>query len=453
MSPNAEKRMRVEVPIGTCENSNTVAAPLAVNHRSSTENVTGSTSQANVIILSDELIIPAIASESSSATAAAVATDLYEPTTTTAEFAAILEPPATAGALPTTATTIHPTYATTTNDQATPANVLNNACPATTTTVNQAFDISPAANVNQSTDFSQANNVFLVPSTTKANNSIIHATTKYTCANLPVNARATQVTWTNPRQDHPAYQAPHNFNTVAKMMNSVATQTPPTINLHPNSFEYIHRDNIAKISTNSPTNTTGSAQLHQLLPLPAQVSRLRNVDSNNVVYKDRQESVVSHMLSIANREEPRKWFHVSPFQPHETAENLSRFVSMRTNCNIDQVICQKLVSENRMNGPPLTFVSFKLSVPDDVIPSLSSTNFWPEGIVIKPFLYQRPLAKRFSGHYLPTNALRSPISRLAVQRSQTSPSVHQMQDRYQFTAPSTTRTNITQSNSQLQTLV
>uniref|UniRef100_A0A8D8CRF8 (northern house mosquito) hypothetical protein n=1 Tax=Culex pipiens TaxID=7175 RepID=A0A8D8CRF8_CULPI len=53
------------------------------------------------------------------------------------------------------------------------------------------------------------------------------------------------------------------------------------------------------------------------------------------------------------------------------------------------IVCQKLVRKNRNANRPLTFLSFKLNVPESIENRITAADFWPEEVTIKPFLVNR----------------------------------------------------------------
>uniref|UniRef100_A0A8D8FP97 (northern house mosquito) hypothetical protein n=1 Tax=Culex pipiens TaxID=7175 RepID=A0A8D8FP97_CULPI len=105
-----------------------------------------------------------------------------------------------------------------------------------------------------------------------------------------------------------------------------------------------------------------------------------------------------------------KWFYVSRFLPSETCDNLIRYIQNKTNCDSARIICQKLVRRNRNSARPLTFLSFKISVPESIESLIVASDFWPEGVTIKPFLVKRQAAELIgpSSHNLPP--LNNPVS-------------------------------------------
>lgn len=83
----------------------------------------------------------------------------------------------------------------------------------------------------------------------------------------------------------------------------------------------------------------------------------------------------------------QNWYYVTRFLPHETPENLVKYVSSKTKCDATKIVCHKLV---RQGSRQITFLSFKICVPQDFENAISEDSFWPAGVTIKPFLEERP---------------------------------------------------------------
>lgn len=66
-----------------------------------------------------------------------------------------------------------------------------------------------------------------------------------------------------------------------------------------------------------------------------------------------------------------------------------RYICDKTDCDPALILCQKLVRRNRNSSRPLTFLSFKLNVPESLENIVTVASFWPTGITIKPFLANR----------------------------------------------------------------
>lgn len=92
------------------------------------------------------------------------------------------------------------------------------------------------------------------------------------------------------------------------------------------------------------------------------------------------------MLSIAPPPRRDKWYYVTRFLPHETCENIVSYISGKCNCDPSLIKCYKLVRQNREDNRPISFVSFKLSVPDSFESIVNSRSFWPKGVSSTPFL-------------------------------------------------------------------
>ncbi|XP_052567664.1 mucin-19-like [Culex pipiens pallens] len=86
-----------------------------------------------------------------------------------------------------------------------------------------------------------------------------------------------------------------------------------------------------------------------------------------------------------------KHFYVKPFDPATTAEQIANYIQSRTGWSYDNFNCQRLTSESRSDSRPLTFVSFKVTVPDVVAFTNVITNsaFWPDFVSVDSFTSRR----------------------------------------------------------------
>lgn len=95
-------------------------------------------------------------------------------------------------------------------------------------------------------------------------------------------------------------------------------------------------------------------------------------------------------LSIAPSAKPVNWFYITRFMPNETCENIIMFISKKCNCNQSLIRCHKLLRQDRDDTRPLSFLSFKLNVPESLESVITSKHFWPNGVSISPFLKRSP---------------------------------------------------------------
>lgn len=96
-------------------------------------------------------------------------------------------------------------------------------------------------------------------------------------------------------------------------------------------------------------------------------------------------------LSIAPPMKQAKWFYITRFLPIETCENIIRFISGKCNCEPSLIRCHKLLRRNSKDMRPLSFLSFKINVPEFLEDSITSSHFWPKGVSISPFLDRTPV--------------------------------------------------------------
>ena len=97
--------------------------------------------------------------------------------------------------------------------------------------------------------------------------------------------------------------------------------------------------------------------------------------------------VVNRDYRRINREstaEILKSFYVTPFHVDQTENDIIEYLRETINVGDSSLKCVKLVPKNR-DISELSFVSFKVSVSDALIPFISDTFYWPEGVEVREF--------------------------------------------------------------------
>lgn len=146
------------------------------------------------------------------------------------------------------------------------------------------------------------------------------------------------------------------------------------------------------------------------------VSKTNSANENVTVHASTSELSVNlpPVLAVANRPLPKKWYYLCRFKPHENENNIINYITAKTECDRNEIICHKLVRKERNVNSPLSFISFKLSVPDCLYDLISTPNFWPTGVKISPFLDRRFQHKKA----IPVNSTANlPAQSLRTQRT------------------------------------
>ncbi|XP_065079699.1 pneumococcal serine-rich repeat protein-like [Ochlerotatus camptorhynchus] len=92
-------------------------------------------------------------------------------------------------------------------------------------------------------------------------------------------------------------------------------------------------------------------------------------------------------LRVANRnqrqrdqtEEVLRSFYVTPFAIDQTEVDILEYIKEISNAENSTLRCAKLVPRNK-NIDELTFISFKVTVSDDLVGIVSDSFYWPEGV-------------------------------------------------------------------------
>lgn len=89
----------------------------------------------------------------------------------------------------------------------------------------------------------------------------------------------------------------------------------------------------------------------------------------------------------SNREvsdEQLKSFYVTPFTVEQTEEDIIEYLRETVTINDSTVKCVKLVPRNK-NINELSFISFKVSVSEDLASVIGDRFYWPDGVEIREF--------------------------------------------------------------------
>lgn len=80
-----------------------------------------------------------------------------------------------------------------------------------------------------------------------------------------------------------------------------------------------------------------------------------------------------------------KFLHISRLNTSVSVENIKNYLSNKLKVSENMIICNKLVSKDA-DISKLSFVNFKVGVPDHIFNSALSPDMWPVGIKIKNFV-------------------------------------------------------------------
>lgn len=86
-----------------------------------------------------------------------------------------------------------------------------------------------------------------------------------------------------------------------------------------------------------------------------------------------------------------KSFYVRPFDPSTTVDQIAAYIHGKTGWDSNYFNCHRLTSGTRSDTRPLTFVSFKVTVPDslDFTSIITSNDFWPSFVSVEQFTLKR----------------------------------------------------------------
>lgn len=85
----------------------------------------------------------------------------------------------------------------------------------------------------------------------------------------------------------------------------------------------------------------------------------------------------------------KKLLYVSHLRPETTAEVVQSYINKTFNVDPQDIKVWSLIPKNR-NVNSLEFISFKVSLPEDVFDSVLTPELWPCLAVIRPFIIRQP---------------------------------------------------------------
>lgn len=153
----------------------------------------------------------------------------------------------------------------------------------------------------------------------------------------------------------------------------------------------------AAISTTSYAAITSSAAVVQnRVPInngPANVPRT-TVRASNHTHRPAYNGLQDCRLRVVSRsrpsvreisnEEATKSFYITPFHIDQSEEDIIEYLRETINIDNSSVKCAKLVPRNK-NINELSFISFKLSVSQDLVSIINDPFYWPDGVEIREF--------------------------------------------------------------------
>lgn len=140
-------------------------------------------------------------------------------------------------------------------------------------------------------------------------------------------------------------------------------------------------------STRTATTNTLPTTSSNAYNRPVNQTRAADPALNHVAQANCRLKVVSRNRQISNRilaEDQLKSFYVTPFNIEQTEQDIVEYLRETINLDRSTVKCIKLVPRNK-DINELSFISFKLSVSEDLAPVISDRFYWPDGVEVREF--------------------------------------------------------------------
>lgn len=258
------------------------------------------------------------------------------------------------------------TYASSVSSPTAATNATNSISPATstaTTTVSATATIIAPSNTTRTT----ANNTAVFPE--KDQDALLCDS----ASNVPVESRGARP------------------KTYASVVSSPTATTATTNSVSPVTSAAVTAVSASvAASVIAPSNTTRTATTTDF----ATTTRTRENSvahatpaSNSVPPTNCRLKVVSKQRQTRHRdsnEEQLKSFYVTPFTIEQTEDDIVEYLRETINTDDSIVKCVKLVPRNK-DINELSFISFKISVSENLANVISDSFYWPEGVEIREF--------------------------------------------------------------------
>ncbi|XP_062540314.1 uncharacterized protein LOC134208327 [Armigeres subalbatus] len=141
--------------------------------------------------------------------------------------------------------------------------------------------------------------------------------------------------------------------------------------------------NIASDGTSAGANSTLATTATNRRAVPAASSS----GTNNVITENCRLRVVNrnHRRDTRNlTADHLKSFYVTPFDVEQTEDDIVEYLRETINVGESSLKCVKLVPRNK-DISELSFISFKVSVSDNLVPFVNDKFYWPEGVEVREF--------------------------------------------------------------------
>lgn len=119
-------------------------------------------------------------------------------------------------------------------------------------------------------------------------------------------------------------------------------------------------------------------------------------DENNSKRRSGNSPPIIRSAPIVNSNSNAKCIYLSGFTPKTSVSDILNHVGAIGIPNSNRLNCKKLVSANR-NQEKLTFVSFKLCAPLQLVEAIRKSSNWPSHITVRDFVEKPRTNNNYSG--------------------------------------------------------
>ncbi|XP_062560505.1 uncharacterized protein LOC134224881 isoform X3 [Armigeres subalbatus] len=219
------------------------------------------------------------------------------------------------------------------------------------------------------------------------NNNITNSTAAIMSGDVDINANTTP---NAPASNNAAATATAATTSATTNATTTATATATTSSTSTAKRPYTSTAsantatrNIASVVTSAGANSTLATTATNRRTVPAASSsgtnsvitencRLRVVNRNH--RRDTRNLTADHLKS----------FYVTPFDVEQTEDDIVEYLRETINVGESSLKCVKLVPRNK-DISELSFISFKVSVSDNLVPFVNDKFYWPESVEVREF--------------------------------------------------------------------
>lgn len=179
----------------------------------------------------------------------------------------------------------------------------------------------------------------------------------------------------------------NDFNKLVHKIDIITERAAENIDLKKIESEVaVNRKLINQLLNKSGSVTPSEppyAEVTEVESDPGTIINSRNHKQSVIGTGDPVDSIKPAVCHINNK----KYLYISRIDPSVSPETLVGYIrSKLDDCLPDEVDCRLLLAKGRVIDNSITFISFKIGLNDAHFNKLNSSDMWPRGVLIRPFI-------------------------------------------------------------------